>query len=265
MNILVCIKRVPDISGQIGLDDSGLGIDESGLGHTMSAHEECAVELAIQTAAATGGDVTVLTLGSEDSKEQLRAALAVGAKQAVLIRTDDPAAYGPEDIASAIGGVIRAQAEAGTTYDLVLVGTDAADTGDFQVGVRLAYELGCPVLTGITTLSVDATNPAAANGNAIEAHGIGPTGTEVFALTGPAVIAVSEGGVEPRYPSIPGRMKAKKAPLDEWEAPEPVWGNPRIALELPPVQESAVTILGEGPDAAGALVDVLEQIGVIAK
>lgn len=257
MNILVCIKRIPDISGQISLDESGARIDDSGLGHTMSAHEECAVELAIQTAAATGGEVTVLTLGAEESKEQLRAALAVGAKRAVLIRIDDPAGYGPEDIASAIDGVIRAQAEAGTNYDLVLTGTDAADTGDFQVGVRLAYELGYPVLTGITTLSVD--------DGAIEAHGIGPSGTEVFELTGPAVIAVSEGGVEPRYPSIPGRMKAKKAPLEEWDAPEPVWGNPRIALELPPEQSSSVTILGEGPDAAGALVDVLEQIGVIAK
>ena len=58
MNILVCIKRVPDIAGSVTLDDTGAGIDESGLGHTMSSHEECAVELAIQTAGATGGPLS---------------------------------------------------------------------------------------------------------------------------------------------------------------------------------------------------------------
>ncbi|MGO1566031.1 MAG: electron transfer flavoprotein subunit beta/FixA family protein, partial [Brevibacterium aurantiacum] len=90
MDILVCIKRIPDISGQITLDASGTDIDDSGLGHTTSAHEECAVELAIQTAAATGGTVTVLTVGPAEAVEQLRAAVAVGANDGILIEAEDP-------------------------------------------------------------------------------------------------------------------------------------------------------------------------------
>ncbi|WP_210604307.1 electron transfer flavoprotein subunit beta/FixA family protein [Brevibacterium oceani] len=280
MDVLVCIRRVPDIAGSVTLDDTGANIDESGLGHTMSAHEECAVELAIQTAAATGGTVTVLTLGPAEAVEQLRSALAVGANDGILVEAADLAAFGPEDIAQVIGDIIRDRAEGGQTFDLVLVGNDAADTGDFQVGIRLAYDLGYPVLTSIQTIravdggvggggAVDGGSGSGSGGVAdggagvIEARGIGPAGTEVFTLALPAVIAVQEGGVDPRYPSITGRMKAKKAPIAEYDAPEPGTGNPRIRLELPEVRQSSVTILGEGPDAAPALVDVLEEIGVM--
>lgn len=271
MNILVCIKRVPDIAGSVVLDDTGTGIDESGLGHTMSSHEECAVELAIQTAAATGGTVTVLTVGPAEAVEQLRAAVAVGANDGILVEAADPSVFAPEDIAQVIGDVVRDRAEAGQTFDLVLTGDDAADTGDFQVGIRLAYDLGYPVLTNIQTIGAadgdNGTGPAPGGGErssgGIEARGIGPAGTEIFALDLPAVISVHEGGVDPRYPSITGRMKAKKAAIVEYDAPDPGTGNPRIHLELPEVKASSVTILGEGPEAAPALVDVLEEIGVM--
>lgn len=263
MNILVCIKRIPDIAGQVTLDGAETGIDESGLGHTMSSHEECAVELAIQTAAATGGKVTVLTLGPAEAVEQLRAAAAVGANDGILIETADPDAFGPEDIAQVIADVVRDRAEQGQEFDLVLLGNDAADTGDFQVPIRLAYELEYPVLTSIQTLSPTNGSGGAAASGGIEARGIGPAGAELFSVDLPAVIAVQEGGVDPRYPSITGRMKAKKAPIAEYDAPDPGAGNPRMRLELPPEKTSAVTILGEGPDAAPALVDVLEEIGVL--
>ncbi|MGR6090277.1 electron transfer flavoprotein subunit beta/FixA family protein [Brevibacterium sp. CSND-B09] len=265
MNILVCIKRVPDIAGSVTLDDAGTGIDESGLGHTMSSHEECAVELAIQTAAQAGGTVTVLTLGPAEAVEQLRAAVAVGANDGILVEAADPSVFAPEDIAQVIGDVIRDRAEAGQTFDLVLTGDDAADTGDFQVGIRLAYDLGYPVLTNIQTISVGgAAGGGGERGSGrIEARGIGPVGTEIFSLGLPAVVAVHEGGVDPRYPSITGRMKAKKAQVVEYDAPVPGMGSPRLRLELPEVKASSVTILGEGPEAAPALVDVLEEIGVI--
>lgn len=255
-NILVCIKRVPDTSGEVVLTADGQSVDASNLGHTVSAHEECAIELAVQTAQATDGSVSVLALGSADSVEQLRDALAVGCTDATLIECEGET-YGPADVAAAIADVVIAREAEGTTYDLVLVGNDAADTGDFQVGVRLAYALDRPVLTGISTIEV--------NGDSVVAHGAGPAGTEVFELPTPALIAVQEGGVEPRYPSIPGRMKAKRAPLETVEpAREPV-GNARVRLKLPPAQPSAVEILGTGPDAAPALVDVLAEIGVTAK
>ena len=130
---------------------------------------------------------------------------------------------------------------AGTSYDLILLGNDAADTGDFQVGIRLAYVLGRPVVAGISTLGVD--------GDRVVARGQGPDGgTEIFEVPLPAVLTVMEGGVEPRYPSIPGRMKAKKvADRDECPDPSSRPGSGRVRLKLPAAQPSQVTCSAPGP------------------
>lgn len=255
-NVLVCIKRVPETSGQILLSQDALSIDARHVGYTLSAHDECAVETAIQIAKATDGEATVLTVGSADALEQLRDAIAVGCTGAVLVEAEAER-FGPVDVAAAIADVVRSREADGSAYDLILVGNDAADTGDFQVGVRLAYALGRPVLTGISTVEVD--------GDTVAARGDGPDGIEMFELPLPAVIAVQEGGITPRYPSIPGRMKAKRTPVDTVLAPvEPV-GSGRVRLKLPPERPSVVEILGEGADAAPAVVDLLVKIGVVAK
>jgi len=254
-NVLVCIKRVPDLGGEITLTPDGLGVDDSALGHTVSPHEECAVELAIQVAKDTDGQATVLTLGSSDAVEQLRHALALGCTGAVLVEAD-ASAYGPADVAAAIADVIRAHEAAGTTYDLVLLGNDASDTGDFQVGIRLSYLLDRPVVAGVSTLSID--------GDRVVARGGAPDGgTEIFEVPLPAVLTVMEGGIEPRYPSIPGRMKAKKVQIEEVAPSGTPAGAGRVRLKLPPVQPSQVEVLGEGPEAAGAVVDLLEKLGVV--
>ena len=253
-NVLVCIKRVPDLGGEISLTADGMAVDDTSLGHTVSPHEECAVELAIQTAKDTGGTATVLTLGSSDAVEQLRNALALGCTAALLVEADG-AAYGPADVAAAIADVVRTHEAAGTTYDVVLLGNDASDTGDFQVGIRLSYLLGRPVVAGISTLSVD--------GDRVTARGGSPDGgTEVFDVPLPAVLTVMEGGVAPRYPSIPGRMKAKKVAIEEVTPTLQPAGSGRRRLRLPAAQPSQVTVLGNGPEAAGAVVDLLEQLGV---
>ncbi len=255
-NVLVCIKRVPETSGQILLTDDEQAVDARHVGWTVSAHEECAIELATQVAGATGGTSTVLTVGSSDAVEQLRGALAVGCDSAVLIEADT-ATYGPADVAAAIGDVVSAHEANGTTYDLVLLGNDAADTGDFQVGVRLAALLGRPVVTGISACAV-------ADG-VIVARREGPEGTEVFELPPPAVVAVMEGGVSPRYPSIPGRMKAKRAPIETVSPQREPSGSGRVRWKLPPQQPSSVEILGTGPEAAPAVVDLLEELGVLSR
>lgn len=256
-DVLACIKRVPDLGGEVSLTADAMSVDDRSLGHTVSPHEECAVELAIQTAAATGGVATVLTVGPDDAVEQLRNALAVGCAEAVLVHAD-PAAYGPADVAAAIAEVVRARAAAGTAPDLVVLGNDAADTGDFQVGIRLAYLLDRPVVAGVSTFEVD--------GDIVRARGGAPDGgTEVYEVPLPAVITVMEGGVEPRYPTIPGRMKAKKIQIEETEPGVEPGGSGRIRLTLPPVQPSQVRILGEGPEAAPALVDLFEELGVLAR
>jgi electron transfer flavoprotein beta subunit len=255
-NVLVCIKRVPETSGQILLSEDAQTIDARHVGYTVSPHEECAVELAIQVAKETDGEATVLTVGSEESIAQLRDAVAVGCSAAVLVEADTER-FGPADVAETIAVVVKDHESAGSPFDLILLGNDAADTGDFQVGVRLAYKLGRPVLTGISTVEVV--------GGTVVARGEGPDGTEVFELPLPAVVAIQEGGIEPRYPSIPGRMKAKRTPVETVSSQvEPV-GSGRVRLKVPPQQPSNVEILGEGADAARAVVDLLFKIGVVSR
>ena len=253
-DVLVCVKRVVDTGGEVTLTPDGARVDDRSLGHTVSPHEECAVELAVQVAKATDGEATVLTLGSEDAVAQLRDALAVGCTRAVHIEADAEG-YGPADVAAAIADVIRSHEAAGTRYDLVLLGNDAADTGDFQVGIRLAYELDRPVVTGIASVSVE--------GDRVVATGDGPEGADTYEVPLPAVVTVMEGGVEPRYPSIPGRMRAKRVQVETVVDERVAVGSGRVRLKLPPVQPSQVQVLGEGPEAAPAVVDLLEKLGVL--
>ena len=223
-NPLVCVKRVVDSSGEVVLTEDGQGVDGRYAGFTMSAHEECAVELAVQVAAAGDGSATVMTLGDADAVEQLRAALAVGCTAATHVVADSQA-FGPADVAREIAAVVRDHEAAGTPHELVLLGNDAADSGDFQVGIRLAYELGWPVVNGVSTVSV-------ADGE-VTASGAGPDGHETYRLPLPAVVTILEGGVEPRYPTVPGRMKAKKAPVEEREPGAAPAGASRAAARAP--------------------------------
>jgi electron transfer flavoprotein beta subunit len=247
-NVLVCIKRVPDAAGEVLLTADEQALDARFVGFTVSAHENCAVELAVRI-----GDATVLSLGPADTVEQLRGALGVGAKAAVLIEAD-PVGFGPADIAREIAAVVKAHEAEGKTYDLILLGNDAADTGDFQVGIRLAYELGRPVVNGVRTVEVA--------GDVATARGDGIDGVETYEVPLPAVVTVLEGGVEPRYPTITGRMKAKKTPIETVEPRNQPRGPERVRLTLPPAQPSTVDVLGEGPDAAAAVVDLLQRLGV---
>ncbi|MFC6285396.1 electron transfer flavoprotein subunit beta/FixA family protein [Nocardioides sp. GCM10027113] len=256
VNVLVCVKRVPDSSSEVVLTEDGQAVDGRYAGFTMSAHEECAVELAVQVATATGGEATVLTLGDADAVEQLRAALAVGCTAATHV-VADPQRFGPADVAREIAAVVRAHEAEGRSHDLVLLGNDAADSGDFQVGIRLSYALGRPVVNGAKSLEV-------ADG-AVTAHADGTEGHETYRVPLPAVVTVLEGGVSPRYPTVPGRMKAKRVPVEErTPAREPV-GPARERLLLPPPAPSDVQVLGKGAEAAPAVVDVLEQLGVLAR
>ncbi|MET0523880.1 MAG: hypothetical protein ABWZ91_03700 [Nocardioides sp.] len=240
-----------DSSSEVLLTEDSQGVDGRYAGFTMSAHEECAVELAVQIAGAEGQSASVMTIGDADAVEQLRAALAVGCTAATHV-VADPQTFGPADVAREIAAVVRDQAP-----DLVLLGNDAADSGDFQVGIRLAYELGWPVVNGVKKVSV-------ADG-VVTASGDGPDGYETYRMPLPAVVTILEGGVEPRYPTVPGRMKAKKVEIEERQPVAEPAGPNRVRLLLPPPAPSNVQILGKGADAAPAVVDVLEQLGVLGR
>jgi len=253
-DVLVCVKRVPDFSGEVLLTEDAQSADARFVGFTMSNHDACAVELAVQVAAATDGRATVLSVGSADSVEQLRSALGVGCAGAVLVEAD-PVALGPADVAHEIAQVVRDHEAAGSaSYGLVLLGNDAADSGDFQVGIRLGHELSRPVVTGVQTLSVE--------DGAVRARADGPDGRESYSVPLPAVLTVMEGGVEPRYPTITGRMKAKKVEVENRALSREPVGSGRVKLALPPPTPSTAEVLGEGPETAKVVVDLLQKLGV---
>jgi len=254
MNVLVCVKRVPNVGAKVAVTPDAQEIDTHLLGFTISPHEECAVEEAVQLIETHGGIVSVLTLGPPEAIEQLRDAAAIGAGRLVLLETDGRE-WGPIATTRAIVEAVRAHEADTGPYELILFGNEAADTGDYQVGIRVAHLLGRPCVTGIKHLEI--------SGSTLRARREFRGGDELFELVLPAVVSVKEGINLPRYPSLPGRMRAKKAPVEQTE---PVWSKDPVhkqVLRVPVVERQRAEILGTGVEAVPALVDLLEQLGVL--
>ena len=246
MNILVCIKRVPATAGQITLTPDGQEIDTRYLGFTVSPHEECAVEEAVRLTEKHGGSSTVLTLGPEAAVDQLRDAMALGIERAMLLETDGRE-WDPVATASAIVAAIEEERDAGRTYDLVMFGNESADSAGYQVGVRVADALDLPCVTGIKALEIT-------NGRAMVRRQT-ESGWEIADVPLPAVLTVKEGINLPRYPSLPGRLKAKKK---EIERLKPQWqdgGLEKIRLKLPVQLGHTVEILGKDGDTGAQVAE----------
>ena len=256
MNILVCVKRVPATGGRITLTSDGRDIDTRYLGFTVSPHEECAVEEAVRLVEAQGGSSTVLTLGPEVASEQLRDAMAIGIERAVLLETDG-ADWDPYATAGAIADAVRTLEADGEQFDLLLFGNEAADSGDFQVGIRVAAALGRPVVSGIKAIE--------AGDGRIVARREAAGGWEVFELPLPAVLGVKEGLNLPRYPSVPGRLRAKKKEIVRMTPTRRPGGPTKELLRLPEGNESTVEVIGSGPAAAPAVVELLTRLGVLGR
>ena len=265
MNVLVCVKRVPQTGGRMVLTADGQEIDTKFLGFTISPHEECGVEEAVRIVEAHGGSSTVLTFGPAAAEEQLRDAMALGIDRAVLLETDG-SEWDPVSTAAVITEAVRTQEAANGAFDLIVVGNESADSGGFQVGIRVAVALGRPVVTGLKGLEVGDGRVTARR----EAPG---GGWETYAIPLPAVVGVKEGINLPRYPSVPGRLRAKRKEVERTPVgaasagPAVVAGLPvgpaKIVLRLPEAVESEAEVLGCGADAAPAVVDLLERIGVL--
>ena len=263
MEIGVCVKRVPMVGGKIVLTPDEQEVDTRLSGFTISPHEECGVEEAVQITERLGGTVSVITLGAAVAADQLRDALALGAKRAVLLETDGRE-WGPIATAEAIVAEVRRHAAEGPGYDLLLCGNEAADTGDYQVGIRVACALGWPCVTGIKNLEITETGTGTGTGAVARARREYPGGEETFEFGLPAVICVKEGINLPRYPSLPGRLRAKRAAV---ERSAPDWaaeGLRKSALRVPESSKHQAEVLGEGVDAVPSLIRVLEEWGVLA-
>lgn len=252
MDVLACIKRVPDTGAKIVLTDDQRDIDAANLGFTMSPHEECAIEEAVQIVEDHGGTATVLTLGTEEATEQLREGLAMQAGAATLLRTDGEE-WAPRETANAIAELVRQREADGEGFDLLLFGNESADAGNYQVPIRVARALGLPCVTGIKDLEIEDEKAIAKR----EISG----GSEVYEVDLPAVISVKEGLNEPRYASMRAKMQARR---QEVPSVEPVRESgpgtfEMIRLETPEEDDAEAEILGEGPEAAPAVVEVLRD------
>jgi len=253
MKTLVCVKRVPAPGARINLTPDGRAIDARHLSFTVSPHEECAVEEAIRLKEKHGGTVTVITLGPPDAEEQLRYAMSVGADQADLLSTDG-SDWDPQATAAALAARISVLEGSGV-FDLILFGNESADSGGYQVGIRVAHALGRPVISGIKGLEVET--------GTVTARRETGSGFEVYRLSLPAVVAVKEGINLPRYPTLPGRLRAKRAEVMSTQASAEPGGLRMDRMFTPPEEKAVTEILGRGPEAAPAVVDLLVELGLL--
>jgi electron transfer flavoprotein beta subunit len=253
MNILVCVKRVADIGSRIDLNEDRRSISTKNLGFCISPHEECAIEEAIQLVEKHGGQSTVVTLGPAESEEQLRDCLARGVDRGILLETDG-SDWDSQETAEALKAVILAES-AKQPLDLILFGNESADMGACQVGVRVAYGLDLPCISGVKKLDIKDVQATASRET--------DSGLEIYELPLPAVVTVRDGMNLPRYPSLRGTMKAKKKPVDK-TSPSRIGGGLHMQqLSHPPEQKKEVMMLGEGPQAAVKIVEVLKTLEVI--
>lgn len=253
MRILVCVKRVPITGGRIVLTPDEQAIETRHLGFTISPHEECGVEEAVRLVERHGGESVVLTLGPPEAEEQLRDAMAIGADRGVLLLAGEEE-WDPQGTAGAILAAIEAERADGGDFDLIVFGNESADAGNYQVGIRVAHALGLPVATGLKGLSVEDGRVRCEQ----EVTG----GRDVYELPLPAVVTVLEGINLPRYPSVPAKLRARSKPIatSTPKRPEPMLE--KLRLVLPPGERKQAEVLGNGPEAAPAVVELIRELGV---
>ncbi|MBA3890979.1 MAG: electron transfer flavoprotein subunit beta/FixA family protein [Gemmatimonadaceae bacterium] len=244
MKIAVCIKRAPDSETRFRIAASGTGIDEAGVKFDISDFDSYAVEYALQVTEKGGGEVVVISVGTDASQETLRKALSMGAASGVLLKTDGPV-FDSMAVARALADELQ-----GGGYDLVLFGKVAADTAAGAVGAMTAELLGLPCVNSVSKLDL-------ADGRGTARRDLeGAAETVEFPL--PAVVSIDEGIARPRYPSLKGIMAAKKKPLESKPAQ---LGDVRVKIakmELP-ADRPPGRIIGEGAAAVPELVRLLQD------
>jgi len=241
---VVCIKRVPDTEARIKVAGDGTSIDTAGVKFIVSPYDEFAIEAALRMKDAAGdGETVAVTLGESASAEQLRSALAMGIDRA--IRLDGAGSPDGLAVARALASELKS-----LEPDLILFGMKATDDDQQQVGPMVAEILGLPCVTVVAELSAEEGK--------VVCHREIEGGTEVVEMDLPAVVTVTKGPYEPRYPSLKGIMAAKRKPMEEKPVDVP---ESRIRVrrysEPPPRPEGK--IVGEGPDAVPELVRLLRD------
>ena len=208
MKILVPLKRVPDPDTKIRVNADGSGLETDGVKFAINPFDAIALEEALRLRDSLGSaEIIVVTIGTAECQEQLRAGLAMGADRAMLVRQDEPA--DPLAIAKILVAIYRREQP-----DMVLMGKQAIDDDANQVGQMMAALLGIGQATFISKLALSADKAKATCARETDA------GLENMTVTMPAIITADLRLNEPRYVTALGIMKAKKKPLEETTAAE---------------------------------------------
>ena len=252
MNIYVLLKRTFDTEEKISLSDGA--VNEDGAKFILNPYDEYAVEEAIVTRDAHGGEVTVITVGNDEAETEIRTALAMGADKAVLINVEDDVDVRDQyTTAKVIAEYLKDK-----NADLIFAGNSAVDNSTSQVGHRVADLLGIPCVTSAIKFELEGTTATITRD--IEGD------SEVVSAELPMLVAATQGLNEPRYPSLPGIMKAKKKPLEELELDDldleedDVEGKTKTVEVFLPAEKTAGKVLsGEIADQVKELIDLLHN------
>lgn len=263
MEILVCVKKVPDTAdAEVVLRPDGRGIKEEDLAFGINEWDNYAVEEAIRIKETHGGRVTVATIGSADSEDVLRRCLAMGADEAIMVEAAPFKGSDPYGIAKGLRGVV-----AKGSYDLVLAGVQAGDDGFGMVAPVLAGYLGWTHATLVTSISLEGAKVAVTR----ELEG---GLEETLRLALPAVLAIQTGINEPRYVSIMGirKVRSKAIPVLDLAAVGLAAGEVgesanmlrEIGLAVPPAGTEAEMIRGTPAEVAQKILDIIRERGGVA-
>jgi len=252
VNLIACVKQVPDTEAQIKVKADGSGIEEAGIKWVMNPYDEFGVEEALRLKEKAGGTVTVVSVGPARAMETIRTALAMGAEKGVHITDLDNAdAFAT---ASALAAAIKE-----IPFDLVFCGQRAIDDDSAQVGSILAELLGVPQVTIVTKLEVA--------DNKIKAVKPIEGAQLLIEASMPCVVTAQKGLNEPRYASLPGIMKAKKKPVDVKKAAD--YGisadfKANVAKMMPPPSRPPGKII-QGDDPAVKAAELVKLLREEAK
>lgn len=244
MNIITCIKEVPDTEAYIKVGADAKSISEANVTFILNPYDEFAVEEALKIQESQGGEITAITIGGERSSEVLRYAVAMGVNKIIRIKNENPI-YDGLAIAKLYAALIKDM-----TYDLILLGKETIDDGCMQIGPMLGELLDIPCITTVTKLEIGDGKVAASR----EVGG----GTETMEAALPCIITAQKGLNEPRYPSLRGKMMAKKAEIEEKEIPMESAMVDIMGMQAPPSRGEA-KVVGEGVEAVPELVRLLKE------
>ncbi len=259
MNIIVCAKIIPASSVTIEIDPATKRIVRKGVPHELDPAAACALEEALRLVEKLGGSVTVVTMGISDATIGIRNALAMGAASAVHILDDALAGSDALGTAKALAAAIKKQ-----SFDLVLCASESSDSYSGIVPGQLAQLLGIPPLTFAKELAVD--------GGKITVKRQSESGYDVVQSELPALVAVTSGINEPRYPQLKGIMAAKKKEIKQYSAADLILGPDQVGASgawekvlgvgRPPVRQGGKAVTDEG-EGGKQIADFLAEMKII--